>query len=170
MTTVLVSKQRIINAIKKEKLKAGYWLASKEMIQSAENYEGSSKFDDIGRKTPIAQKDCMVCAVGAVFRSVCAKNSMIFDIDRHITGQDIEPYIYGAVSEAHAISRAQMLIDDEKYMSALSSYFEWLDENTNHKPYRIKEKLIKFVKDNFPKNIELDINGIQPAKDVKVLR
>lgn len=168
MTIVLVTKKRIINALRKERLKPGHWLASKEMISASES-DNDALNETLGKQTTI--KDCMVCAVGAVFRSVCAKNSIISEVEKHIKNQDISAFFEHSVfGEENALRCAKNFVEDEQYMSALSSYFEWLDENTQHKPYRIKMKLVKFVEENFPKSIELDINGIQPAKDVKVIR
>lgn len=158
MTTVEISRKKIIQAILKEPvdtLKGGYWVTE----------------DKQGVKQLVKNKTCAVCAVGAVMRNVVLNKY-----------QNIE-----CINDA-AQKAASSSDESGKWMLKLSDFFEnhywnnrsnfendWsLSLNKRRKLLRAatektRKETIKFVKENFPEKILININGSKPAADVKVV-
>lgn len=166
MTIVKISKAKIIEAIEKEpitRLEPGTW------IDNEQGYTvGSSK----------KEKNCSVCAVGAVMRNACLNPKQ--DAYR------VEAAASAAVGNINCTSNSSLALSHKNYMAALSAEFEsgagdlmmpgsasknhrdWQEVSTKEKR-ELKKQVISFVKKNFPKFVEIDINGAKPAKDVKVV-
>lgn len=186
-TQIEVSKQFIINAIKKEPfLRGGSWKSTTEIYAkiNGDDFVSRDDFAALYEKLDIIEnKDCAVCAVGAVFRNVLEQSqrteSLVAAISAQINkeGNIRTTAIGDSVDEFEAF--AKKWAKEKRYMSALSQYFEALynfrihcgytNELSRHQIYRIKLRLIDFVKKYFPKKIILDIDGAEPAKDVKVV-
>lgn len=209
-TRVEVSKARIIKAIKTEPLlRPGAWVeeldslyqriddetqkeinkyVKKEKISEANlageiyvNIENSieKKFQIVGNK-----KDCVVCAVGSVFREILDKDQPLSFIGAAVESElskESERDAVGSTSyyslkelEEQAIAH----VTNKNYMVALSHYFEslcnmrerWNEDLSRHQMYRIRLKVVDFVRKHFPNKIVLDIDGAKPAKDVKVVK
>lgn len=188
MTIVRITKNRVLKAIKNEpikNLKAGSWM---DLLNSTELFTGN--ICELRNKS-IKDDNCSVCAVGAVLRNILDPNCSAFDPS---TAADsavevaTPNWTYGATKEGLK-EEALEFIHNDKCMSALSIYFEGLcclkinaDLNLNHMstgaakramtPKQlapIRRSVLSFVEKNFPSHITIDIDGIKPAKDVKII-
>lgn len=150
MTMIVLTKGRIIRAIEKEsKLKQGYWIAS-------ENVDGAE------------QKDCCVCAVGAVMRDALAKAATVRDIDLAcsasvaFSGDDI----YGkGIYDKDELAEAKLLLKRGSPMMAISHLFETTRGSVKY----ARSRVIRFIKSHFPAKITIDIHHAKPARDVRVV-
>jgi len=156
-----VSKEIILEALRKEPLKAGNWIHYFPWEDSRE-----------------AAKTCEVCAVGSILRSVISDPTLTDGASMAaITtngDDDIEGIVYGFSTESELFGN---LIGNK--MARLSQYFEGLSylaagrtnknkyELSRHQIYRIRRKLISYVEKNFPKNLVIDIDGATPKVGVK---
>lgn len=171
MTIISVSRNKIIEAIRHEpveSLKGGAWV-------------------DERRGSKVKDKNCSVCAVGAVMRKVLDPKQSVVKIRKAA----MEALGNGEPTGDHYSE-----IEEGRYMAALSCFFEesfeenmrkmteelqehfndtYLRDPVDHfrKMYnkavnQTRKDTIDFVKTNFPKEIKIDIDGAKPAKDVKV--
>lgn len=158
MTTVRISRNQIIKAIKKEPLKT---LRPGNFVLLH------------GRNEKVKNKTCSVCAVGAVMRNaLLAPTQSAKFIERAADSNN------GAIC-----GDPQSELYDENYMAALSSFFELHadnirrareDERIDHEltlkeTKQLRAETLRFVKDCFPKHVDVDIDGAKPAKDAKVV-
>jgi hypothetical protein len=196
MTVIRISRKKICDAIEKEPTKTlspGAWVkdADGEALDgNAVNFATRIYDWDVGMENPelapkLNSKDCSVCAVGAVMRSV-------LDPEQAVNAIASASMTSLGVGRADAgLNMAIIQAKEGKYMAALSCFFE---AHPNHHeieniPYRVakglikkntaerkrrklvkevKKDCIKFIKKNFPGYIEIDIDGAKPAKDVVV--
>jgi hypothetical protein len=159
MTIVSITRSEIVKAIKKEPLKtlkAGHWVLGKE-------------------NSRVKNKTCSVCAVGAVMRNALLAPNQV--------ARAIDDAAWAATQDCEVADADPMdLIAEKSWMAALSCFFENLsseieedsDEGYAHvltekETKRLRDETVTFVKKNFPKKIEIDIDGAKPAKDVKVV-
>lgn len=176
MTTIKVSRKKIIDAIKSEPLetlKAGSFV----------HFKGS------GGRAKVNNADCSVCAVGAVMRQV---------LDSKQPATKIDHASYAALKGHSAIDEDETeCLNKGLYIAALSSFFEreyreymldvfsdatnevedgeyingaTLDKKIMTAKRKIRAETIQFVKKNFPEDIFIEIDGAKPAKDVQVIR
>jgi hypothetical protein len=164
MNYVKVSKNQVIEAIKTESLRPGTWIDTRWNSDS--------------------EKVCHVCAVGAVFRSCLSEDVNDFEvINEFIDGKMragvsyLSPYGVKYKSKADCLRIAKYEISINKnHLKILSHLFESLcmmtgktvDNISRHQIYRIKQTLIQFIEENFPKYIEVPVNGFDVKKGLKV--
>jgi hypothetical protein len=163
MTIVSVSRKKICDAIAKEpttRLNAGSWVD-----------EGG----DV-RHHEVRSRDCTVCAVGAVMRNALLHpRQEAFNIENAAQASILSASNIGLHGDPMAEIRKG------RYMAALSSFFEGqfverdipYVHNTRARMKAVKQlkaDCIKFVRDNFPAQLEINIDGARPAEDVKVVR
>ena len=128
-----VTRRQILRAIRTEKLKPGSFLHEKRIRKGFEEYDY------------VSDKTCKVCAVGAVLRVAGVKNELI----------DSLGYSVCKTSAIDSAGDEEASIQEGDFMGALSVKFEKLAEK-HGTGKRTREKLCKFVKDNFPKKVKLD--------------
>lgn len=166
MKYVKVSKDKVIEAIKTESLRPGCWIEP-----------------DWDKR----DKVCHVCAVGAVMRAALSKDEDRLDeVCDHLSQCLFDPKIpvaggFSFESRKQILDKAKEQLKQKKYLTTLSFLFETLCEfnsllNGNssysisrHQIYRIKQTLIKFVEENFPKYIEVPVNGFKTKKGLKII-
>lgn len=129
---IKISKDEIIKAIEKEALTHMVWIA---------DAEGDN--EDV---QTIGDKDCAVCAVGSVLRSV---------MDKKCTGAQLVDVVEKNILEAteDIDGGIQRALEEERYLDALSMKFE----NMSGGGARVKKALRKFVEKNFPAHINVEI-------------
>ncbi len=169
MTTIVLTKEFIIKAIKEEEhLRVGLFVASNSYRASIEVAEEDG--------------DCYVCAVGAVLKRALDPHQKLMNIDRAATaatgGGDVVPIFvddadYGykpnAHLDVHDDESVFALVDKtlDKPMRALSLLYEGLS-HYNNKDVAIK-KVLHYIAEKFPDRMLVDINGAEPAEDVEVV-
>lgn len=137
------TRRQIIAALRTEPLEAGQWIKVDDLSCSID-------FED-NIKAAKSLTNCTVCAVGSVLR----KNTTLSA--KQIT-QRLS--LIQAYSEFNCDSSASMtdivyLLKNEDYLMALSAYFESTIPDKARYGKRHRERLVKFVKDNFPTQIEI---------------
>lgn len=179
MTVIEISRARIIKAIQQEPirtLRAGNW------IEPGDRSTEDSK---------VTSKDCSVCAVGAVLRNAALAPSNKVEKLYDAAHAGINDFYSATTYPGEALNA-------QEYMTALSAFFEsesgrWTDTEeydvVGEGQYRdatkyartkynkaydlfmegVRKRTVAWVKANFPKTIQIDIDGAKPAKDVKVV-
>lgn len=130
-----ITRKEILRAIRKEPLKAGEWIHNREVVKT--DAEGTKYLDSV------LDKKCKVCAVGAVLRAKGIDPDQMNDVAWSLLGRDNDVAEGGDEKEA---------LKDKNYLLALSIKFEKLADRLGAGK-RTREKLVEFVKENFPKNI-----------------
>jgi len=132
--TKVIKRKVVIEALRKEPLVTGcFW-------------------ENLGHKATNGVKaGCNVCAVGAVLRRA--------SFEKEFLGRD-----QGEIGLAATLDRCQdedisKLLKNKNYLGALSCYFEDLIPVFNSVKNKDREKCIKFVKKNFPKQFKLTIKA-----------
>jgi hypothetical protein len=137
------SKKKIIEALKKEPLKAGNWF----------HYSSASTRDA-----------CEVCAVGAVFRTnlVASKLAHRYDAGELIAYNYAPDFLntrvpihIRAVDGSGDIERQ---LAKGYYLRALSNFFEKSMTGKKRVTTQIRVSLVHFVKKNFPERVKLEVN------------
>lgn len=197
MSIVNVTKNRIIKAIRNEPaLAAGSWAtissaAFKKMTAKDHKFEDRSRYSqDVLENMPrnLKTKDCAVCAVGAVMREILDPKQSLNNISwaAEASVQDSNYTVASFGSDFYNLDEleetALQILQDGVAMNALSYLFEGLDSYykeglklEHNVPLSgryigiIRKRVIKFIDKNFPKTIQIDIDGAKPAKDVKVI-
>lgn len=154
MTIVSISKNVILKALKTERLTAGHWIY-------VPGERKSDLWSDRLRSQPA--KNCKVCAVGAVIRNAVSKKSIVKDINALASRRTGFSYCdYSFKTE----ERAKEYIENGNYMDALNTLFEGsYDKLKNMR--EVRSIMVKFVKENFPEKIELDIGEMKPSAFVR---
>lgn len=161
MTVVRISRARIVKAIEAEPvetLRAGSWV-----------------YGSCLQKRFASSTECSVCAVGAVLRrAVLAPRSRAFTITDAANAA-----VWGAETLAGDFNEE---LENDRYMAALSCFFEsqwsarglcWDSVQGTERSSRIhtlRADTARFVAENFPRTIDIDIDGARPAKDVRVVK
>lgn len=131
-----MTRRQVIRALRTEKLAGGYFV---------DHYIwNDKKFTSF----PSESKDCTVCAVGALLRYCGMSNSKISDWTDKFGD-------FGAFDPTYIGASTQELLDNKQYLHALSFEFETVVEKLG-KGKRMREHMVKFVKNNFPKTIKID--------------
>ena len=131
--TKTISRKDILQAIRTEPLLPGAWI--------------HSRFDD-KKSMLVLDDECPVCAVGAVLRKAGIVSYLIattaaFNVDSAFD------YLGGA-----NVEEMKAALQEGAYLNALSMKFEKLAK-TYGVGKRTRDRLVKFVKANFPKEIEI---------------
>ena len=165
MTVVQVSRSKIIKAIKDEPLKT---------LQADHWYFFDGRGPD--EKKQVRNKNCTVCAVGAVMRNALLAPTQPLPAIAQASQVAVGNYGYGYCSA----SAIQLNLEEENYMAALSAFFEsnaadmGINECEDKKERKaltkkLRDMTVKFVKKSFPKTVYVNIDGAKPAKDIKVV-
>lgn len=119
------------------------FVTKEEIIEAIETepLRAGSWFYDYDHTTNF--ETCSVCAVGAVLRRAGLKERDELDIDLEVCNDEY----FGLYKLKDALSCGN-------FMGALSIKFEDLSEQVESMD-EVREKLIKFVKENFPDEVEL---------------
>lgn len=139
-----ITRRQILTAIKNEPLRAGDWFRVQD---SKDNYD-----------TPVGKSTCKVCVVGAVMRRVNRRDPSftVWAATDFITSTVKTP-TYDSELRADQKFEREYLLSNGQYLDVLSCEFEHMA--SSRVPYaKIRERLAKFVKNNFPKTIEVQ-NG-----------
>lgn len=145
-TTVVVTRRTVIKALRTEKLRANNFFHTDNTLSK-----------------------CAVCAVGAVLRSSLTQEQL-----RDADGYNATRGVYsGCDTEKEVQEKTRCEINEGNYLGALSVYFESLARRFARKgrgeranleqveavnwTSRRREKLVDFVKKNFPKTIEITV-------------
>lgn len=138
-----ISKAKCIEAVKTEPLRGGHWVQSFEL-------------------RPDSQRNCSVCAVGAVLRKAGCDDYSMDEVASRL--------VVLALAYSHNAAREiRKALKEKRHLDALSMYFESLanpqDPGATLSPIlegknlsRIRSKLVKFIDKNFPKRIELPLD------------
>jgi hypothetical protein len=181
MAIVRITKNRIMKAIKNEPaLRPGSWIDIMKVYEKSGNVQvGGWEFMN---KVNAKDKECSVCAVGAIMRDILDPTSTARKLDsaaaQATSGSAIHFDSYeNDLSRSAIIKRAKEDVFKGRYMNALSVLFEGLGELkggweslTPRDIAGLRRSAIAFVKKNFPHSVEIDIDGAKAAKDVKVVR
>lgn len=127
-----ITRRQVIKALRTEPLQSGEWC------------DGPT-----GYTVPAKNLDCTVCAVGAVLRQVTdMRVEEIYDF-----GAQLNNRTDATISDSANQKDISLFLADGNYLAALSAYFE--STIPDKAPYgkRHRERLVKFVKKNFPTNI-----------------
>lgn len=124
-----IKRSEILKAIRTEKLKAGSFIHGKDVV------------DEFGYESYVTDKNCKVCAVGAVLRY---KGIDSEDIDNF--AGDVTGFYVGIEGDEF------QELEDKNYLTALSVKFEKLAKKFGAGK-RTRTKLVAFVKRHFPKTI-----------------
>lgn len=139
--TVTITKAQILEAIAEEPLAPKHW--AWEPILYSHN-------------DPVAdEKDCNVCAVGAVMRRVMRVPTI-----RGNTGylRDVCAYVANG-----AASDWRYYLGEKEYLTALSARFEGLGGGLcEYDLTKVRAILSAWVTEEFPDSFEQDINGFLP--------
>lgn len=135
-----VTKKEILEAIKKEPLKAGSWV----------------KMDDFG--DPVKDKNCTVCAIGAVLRRAKYSNQQAWEFGGCLMNSDaVAPLDEECVDLGVEKNLVERLLSEKKYLHALSVRFEGQALRTGVGK-RTRKILTDFVKKNLPDQVKLITN------------
>lgn len=134
MTTIIITKEEIIEALDTEPLATGYWV----------NFGGD--FDGTFRKS---LGECAVCAVGAIFKHKLSGDLSAYAVERHIDE------LMRHMGSLHDPRQAEEHAEAGRYLQAISCVFEGTAGDMDKR----REVTIKFVKEEFPEKIFLDIDG-----------
>lgn len=147
---------------------------------------------------PVQKENCARCAVGSVVNrllSPSATGKVIFNLSGKVTaGALVIPNDTEGLDDEYLLENALEIMNDPlgKPMAALSYFFEGccileardrgvdnieLDECEQDVVEDVVEEVvtcarvdtIRFVEKHFPETVKIDINGFDPAADVKVV-
>jgi hypothetical protein len=139
-----VSRKTIIKAINEEPLKSGEFVLL-----------DNKGWDPV----PSKDKNCQVCAVGAVLRRAGLSNNKIHSFgDKLMWNGDVTPHTddsFCEYDESATNAQIESLIRAKMYLHALSVKFEYQADKTGHGK-RTRKILTNFVKENFPATIKLN--------------
>lgn len=172
MTTIQITRKRVLKAISSEPLK---------LLKHGSFIWGSE--DEFGNELNPSKigKDCPVCAVGAVMRSVLDPNQSEERLCK-VANNSMKSYC--AEPEMDFEDKKQLAaevdyIAKKAPMAALSQMFEGLCHLaerrsktgyiSRHQMRRIRQNLIVWAKRSLPETMKINLNGAKPAKDVKVI-
>lgn len=176
---IIVTKRQIVEAIANEPyLFPGNWI----------EYRGSKPSPNIKARS----KQCTVCAVGSVLQDVLSRDTTVGELGILACRLTPGPTLcygadYNSIEEIHRAAAQYYIIDDP--LSVLSFMFEGAasfygadmiglndisyDKMSRGEKLKIastRRETIKFVKKNFPEEIELDIGGLKPSPGTKIVR
>lgn len=159
MTIVEMTKRELIEAINQEELVRDCWIKSDVQFSSPE---------------------CTVCAVGAIFKK-CIDTSSVGR-----STSSLNCFIAGQVKRATLANQEAPDVSDNTYptleklilpvleksgpLSALSCFFEaYMHPGVTKFPLQaeIKMHLTRFINENFPETIDVNIGSFAAATDVK---
>jgi hypothetical protein len=180
MTTVRITKQHVLDAIRKEPLlRSGSWVYLRQLPDDDE---------------PVRVNDprCAVCAVGAVMRNVIDASAPYLRIDdaakaatdhagRVTPAWDYDDDYKPVDPATTTIEQALEEADEGEHMAALSTYFEGqvalaeteLGRGAYDFTYAdwdvIRARVLAFVGEHFPDTLDVEIDGAPPAPGVEVV-
>lgn len=172
MTVIKISRDQVLKAIRTEPIShAGFWYASSKINPDS--------------PTITANRDCPVCAVGGVLRTVLAPwqgmGVLVTASTFACATGDAAPGRF--TTYAQAKKEAADMAHDGQYMAALSYLFEAFarrsadyaeseyDDFIRLSPAETgaaRRVLRRFVEANFPEELTIDIGGAAPADGVEV--
>lgn len=131
------------------------WITKKKILEAIKN-EPLMNWEFVKRdgEKVVADKNCPVCAVGAILRKASFNNREIF----HFGMRMVE---YGSVNDYFCGDRetqniyVENLLSKQKYLHALSVTFEAQANRTGIGP-RTRGLMATFVEKSFPYRIKLD--------------
>lgn len=146
-----IKRSQIIKALKTEPLQSNYWIQVDYGYYQEDHPEMMNIHNKIAK-----QLKCVVCAVGAVLRG-CTKKTVdqIENYGFRLSRHDLEGLQTTIEWENISKSQIRELVMDKKYMAALSGYFESTIPKTGAYGKRHRERLVRFVKKNFPAEIKI---------------
>lgn len=139
-----IKRSEILKAIRTEKLKAGEFIHTKRFPTGDLDEYGSPFFKFRADKT------CKVCAVGAVLR-----NKNIHDENIHYVAHNMF-FVDNPIGSVDQNGDEKNALLQKHYLAALSIKFEKLAAKLGCGK-RTKNALIRFVKANFPKTINVKL-------------
>ena len=131
---MIIEKKTVIKALKTEPLEYGFF------------------FDFHNSDISIDEKDCPVCAVGAVIRKSLGRKINKYMSER-CGGDDfnLSTYCEELTNYAYVHIDPKKLLKQKNYLGALSCYFEsFSGDNEGNVTPEVEKKLIDFVRKNFP--------------------
>ena len=136
---MLIEKKIVIKALENEPLSFGHFF-----------------------NNPNNEKNCEVCAVGAVIRKTLGKNINKFDVSH------LKEYCIFVTRNMFLGQNVKCLLKEKNYLGALSCYFEAHDSDGYNLPAVVdsvlRKKLVSFVKKNFPTRFKvLDIKNTRSS-------
>lgn len=137
--TKTISKDVILKAIKIEPLNKGYF------VQWERNEFG-----------PSTNPNCKVCAVGAVLRHAGMTNRQI-DLFGDKLNNCGQVYASSECDKQSVRETIETMLKQKRYLHALSVKFEYNASILGAGGKRIRKVMTKFVKENFPKRIALNV-------------
>lgn len=140
MAKVKIKRRMILEAIRREKLRAGSWLRPGQK--------------DTRRLSQMTVKSCKTCAVGDIFRK------LVPTANANKVSLWLLEYIKGKYDNSDTAAEAQYSaaaeIERGNYLTALSGMFETLYIKA---PETWRKDLAAWVKANLPNEIVVDIDG-----------
>lgn len=188
MTVVQISKKRIIKSIMEEplvNLEPGKWVDDVDVGSTIKAKDcpvcavGAVMRNVLSEREELnAIWDAAEAAVGDTSGVLSISSPTIYGVYCE-TLRDGKYFQYVAPKNKSELFDLAKESVNSSPMAALSQVFEGLCElamlRTNksdlsrHQKYRIRKDVVEFVQKNFPRSIQIDINGAEPAKDVKVV-
>ena len=147
MAKIRFTKAALLRILATEPLRPGEWLARRNSI--------------IG---PVTNKDCVGCAVGALFNVCTVVNNNRLDINDWVW--ELLDLIHSSVT---AYNQANKHLKARRYLPALSCRFEGAASKSKHKnnPTECaRQNILKWIRAKFPATLTLDINGFEPRTDL----
>lgn len=152
MTTLIVTKREVLDAIRHEPLEPGMF------------YRGSVPAKRVSQT-------CPVCAVGAVIRRQLAYGQDIVDAVPHAACY--------AVGDGNTVAEVgfEFMVDDElaagRWWAALSCEFERLcdlhrDSRDKLRTGTVRRELARWVRAHLPDEMEMDVGDAKPRRGARV--
>ena len=131
--SMIIEKKTVIKALQTENLSYGWFFNSK--------------------KSKNAEKDCPVCAVGAIIRKSLGRKIGKYT-NKAEFGFELNDYCAELTDHLYTDINPEILLKEKNYLGALSSYFESFGPVLGLGDIKVtpvvRKRLIEFAKKNFP--------------------